>query len=162
MQQFKTLPGWHWITPPVTCLLSRLASKRNKLSNPDKSQSPQSWPPDSSVTEKSPGQDWLPVLAAVDVHLASQDRPRALHTHVNHRQLLCFCGVLGHDHIVAYLWDLQSQVQFHLSKSPSRQMWNVLDAFTTDNGKNRAEETPGNSFLCHHSKTYGAISKDVR
>lgn len=65
------------------------------------------------------GQDWLPVLAAVDVHLAFQDRPRALHVHINHRHLVYFRGILDHDHVVAHLWDPQLQMQLHLSESPS-------------------------------------------
>lgn len=65
------------------------------------------------------GQDWLPVLAAVDVHLAFQDRPRALHVHINHRQLVYFRGILDHDHVVAHLGDPQLQMQLHLSESPS-------------------------------------------
>lgn len=54
------------------------------------------------------------MLAAVDGHLAGQDRPHAPHAHVGHRQLLCLRGILDHDHVVAGLRDPEGQVQFRL------------------------------------------------
>lgn len=51
---------------------------------------------------------WLPVLAAVYVHLACQGRLWALQIHVHHKKLVHLRGILQHDHIVANLWDPQT------------------------------------------------------
>lgn len=54
--------------------------------------------------------------------------------HISHGQLVCFRGILNHDHVVADLRDTQPQQQLYLSESRAdrREMYWMR---SIDNGK---------------------------
>lgn len=98
-----------------------------------------------------PGRALLPVLAAVDVHLACQGRPWALQADIHHRKLVHLRDILQRDHIVANLWDPQAQVQFHLPERSSQQSSRcALHWICFYNGKSR-EDAPesGHVFIAN-------------
>lgn len=146
----------------VSCLFSRSASKRKQLSNPDKSQSSQSWPLDCSRTKESPRTGLVtctcscrcsPGLPGQTQGSPCAHQPQTaglLPWHTRPRPRSCPPGGPA-------AADAAPPV-----REPEHMDVKCTGCSYMGNSETRAEQTPGNSFLCHHSKKHSPLSRNAR
>ena len=146
----------------VSCLFSRLASKRKQFPNPDKTQSSQGWPPDYSGTKESP--------RAGRVTCTCSCR--------------CSPGLTGQTQgsPCAHQWQTTGLLPWNTGPRPRscqpagpvaagaappvREPEHIdvkcTGCLYIGNSETRAEQTPGSSFMCYHSKKRGRLGRNAR